>query len=117
MTRQPLHSLLGVLALGLVGPACFAEERPPSAKTPLDDYVAKADATYSWKVVQTIPGAGYTTFIVDMNSQTWRAVPEVDRPVWQHWLVVVKPETVAHDTALLMIGGGKNDGMPPTRPS
>src|SRR5208282_928218 len=69
------------------------------------------------KVVQTIPGAGYTTFIVDMNSQTWRAVPEVDRPVWQHWLVVVKPETVAHDTALLMIGGGKNDGMPPTRPS
>jgi hypothetical protein len=55
-----------------------------AADNPLDDYIAKPDSTYSWKLLKTIPGEGYTTFVVDMKSQTWRAVPEVDRPVWQH---------------------------------
>jgi len=84
-------------------------------KTPLDDYVAKADPTYEWKVVQTIPGDGVTTFIVDLKSQTWRALPEVDRTVWQHWLVVVKPDSVKHETAFLTIGGGKNGSAAPTQ--
>jgi PhoPQ-activated pathogenicity-related protein len=86
-------------------------------KTPLDDYIARPDATYSWKVVNTIPGDGYTTFIVDLKSQTWRSAPEVDRPVWQHWLVVVKPAAVKHDIGFLSIGGGKNDGKVPAGPN
>lgn len=88
-----------------------------AARTPLDDYVAKPDATYTWKVINTIPGDGYTTFVVDMTSQTWRAVPEVDRPVWQHWLVIVKPESVKHDTGFLFIGGGDNKSQPPKTPN
>jgi PhoPQ-activated pathogenicity-related protein len=52
-----------------------------------------------------------------MKSQTWRSVPEVDRSVWQHWLVIVKPETVKYQTAFLTIGGGKNDGQAPAGPS
>ena len=84
-----------------------------AADTPLDDYIAKPDSTYSWKLLKTIPGEGYTTFVVDMKSQTWRAVPEVDRPVWQHWLVIVKPDEVKHQTAFLTIGGGRNDRNPP----
>jgi PhoPQ-activated pathogenicity-related protein len=91
-------------------PAAFCE-----AKTPLDDYIAKPDATYSWKLVNTIPGDGYTTFVLDMNSQTWRKTPEVDRPVWQHWVTIVKPDKVDHDTGLLWIGGGKNGGKPPDK--
>src|SRR5262249_35290050 len=59
----------------------------PARKTPLDDYIAKPDPTYSWKLVETVRGDGHTTFIVDLKSQTWRATPEVDRAVWQHWLV------------------------------
>src|SRR5438105_737351 len=86
-------------------------------KTPLDEYVAKPDATYSWKLLKTIPGDGYTTFVVDLKSQTWRSVPEVDRPVWQHWLVIVKPDTVKHQTAFLNIGGGRNDRKPPEQPN
>ncbi len=101
--------VLGFLSLG-------AETALPK-KTALDDYIAQKDPTYSWKVVKTIPGDGFTTFVVDLKSQTWRKPPEVDRAVWQHWLVVVKPEGVKHDTALLFIGGGRNGGDPPDKPS
>ena len=84
-------------------------------KTPLDDYIAKPDPTYAWKLVKTIPGDGVTTFVLDLKSQTWRATPEVDRPVWQHWLTIVKPDEVKHDTAFLSIGGGRNGGQRPGR--
>jgi PhoPQ-activated pathogenicity-related protein len=83
------------------------------AKTPLDEYVAKPDSTYEWKVVKTIPGEGVTTFVVDLKSQSWRATPEVHRAVWQHWLVIVKPDAVKHDTGFLNIGGGRNGSPAP----
>ena len=93
--------------LGLV-PGAAGAEPVNGKKTPLDDYVAKPDPAYSWKVVKTVRGDDYTTFIVDLKSQNWRSVPEVDRTLWEHWLVIVKPKTVRHDTGLLMIGGGSN---------
>src|SRR5262249_31079449 len=42
--------------------ACASAEEPLNGKkTPLDEYVAKADPAYEWKVVKTIPGEGVTT--------------------------------------------------------
>src|SRR5436309_3190370 len=99
-----------VLALS----ACaFGLEPVNGPRTALDEYVARPDPTYEWKVVKTIPGDGVTTFVVDLKSQSWRAVPDVDRAVWQHWLVVVKPDAVKHPTAFLNIGGGRNGSPPP----
>jgi PhoPQ-activated pathogenicity-related protein len=95
----------------------YGAEPPASRKTALDDYIAKADPTYSWKLVKTIRGDGYSTFVVDLQSQSWRTIPEVDRPVWQHWLVIIKPDLVKHDTALLHIGGGKNGAKAPDKPN
>src|SRR5437868_11202499 len=86
---------------------------PTNGTTALDEYIAKRDPTYAWKLVNTIPGDGVTTYVVELTSQTWRAKPEVDRPVWQHWLVVIKPDKVEFDTANLHIGGGRNGGPPP----
>ncbi|HLJ93088.1 MAG TPA: PhoPQ-activated pathogenicity-related family protein [Gemmataceae bacterium] len=107
-----------ILVAGLaLPPGAVGAEPVNGPKTPLDEYVSKADPTYAWKVVKTVPGDGITTFIVDLQSQRWRSVPEVDRPVWQHWLIIVKPKTVQHDTALLTIGGGRNDGPVPEAPS
>ena len=43
--------------------ACASGAEPPpvnGAKTPLDEYVAKPDPAYEWKVVKTIPGDGVT---------------------------------------------------------
>jgi PhoPQ-activated pathogenicity-related protein len=79
-----------------------------AAETALDRYVAKPDPTYSWKIVRTVPGNGMTQFIVDLKSQTWRTEKDVDRPVWQHWLNIVKPAKATSKIAFLFIGGGAN---------
>jgi PhoPQ-activated pathogenicity-related protein len=89
---------------------------PTNGKTAFDAYIAQADPSYSWKLVKTLKGDGYTTFVVDLTSQTWRARPEVDRPVWQHWLTIVKPDVVKHDSAFLRIGGGRNGRAAPDKP-
>lgn len=113
--RQRLVTIrLAGLALLLFTPAPSVAQ---TTKTPLDEYIAKADPTFSWKLINTIPGDGYTTFVVDLKSQSWRSPPEVDRAVWQHWLVITKPNVVQHDTAFLRIGGGKNGDAAPERPS
>src|SRR5688572_19698220 len=106
MSTSRIVPLLGLTLSALLAmPAGTpGDEAVNGPKTPLDEYVARPDPTYAWKVVKTVPGDGYTTFTVDLKSQSWRAPPEVDRAVWQHWLVVVKPHEVRHDTAFLNIG-------------
>jgi len=100
-----------VLIVGLVGAARAADTLP--ARTAFDDYIAKPDPSYAWNLVETIPGPGYTTFVIDMKSQTWRTPQEVDRPLWQHWLIVVKPDKVTSNKAFITVSGGANDGKPP----
>ena len=51
-------------------------------ETALDRYVAKRDPSYNWEVVDTIPGNGYTTYVLDLTSQRWRSESDVDRPAW-----------------------------------
>jgi PhoPQ-activated pathogenicity-related protein len=98
--------LLFVIAL-CAAPALRAEE------TALDRYVARPDPTYAWKVVGTTTGDGLTQYVVDLKSQTWRSEKDVDRPVWQHWLTIVKPAKPSSKIAHLRIGGGANGGEPP----
>ncbi|MHC4557186.1 MAG: PhoPQ-activated pathogenicity-related family protein [Planctomycetota bacterium] len=85
--------------------------------TPLDDYVAAPDANYSFNVINTVPGLGYTAYIIDMTSQSWRSKDEVDRTLWQHWLTIVKPDKASGNKALLWINGGRNGGNAPTSPN
>jgi PhoPQ-activated pathogenicity-related protein len=84
-----------------------------AAETALDRYVKKADDTYAYKVVNTAKGEGYTSFVVELTSQTWRKPPEVDRTVWKHWLTIVKPDRVDHSTGYLFITGGSTKDKAP----
>src|SRR5207302_896545 len=95
-------------------PIVLLEAGPLRAEeTALDRYVAKPDPTYAWRVVRTVPGPGLTQYIVDLKSQTWRTEKDVDHPVWQHWLSIVKPAKPASRLAFLRITGGANGGEPP----
>ncbi len=78
--------------------------------TALDRYVAQPDSSYEWKIVahQTVPQGDI--YIIQLTSQTWLTADEVDRPVWQHWLTVVKPKGTTTNKALMFIGGGSNGG-------
>ncbi len=82
--------------------------------TALDDYVAAPDASYSWSVSNVVSGSGYTDVVIDLTSQTWLTSAEVDRTLWEHWLVLTIPDTVSTSTGLLFIAGGSNGGSPPT---
>src|SRR5215467_9267345 len=86
-------------------------------QTALDRYVAKPDPAYVWKLAGTVQGSGYKAFVLELTSQTWRSAAEVDRPVWKHWLTIVRPDAVTTNKALLFIGGGNNTDPQPKGPS
>ena len=117
MNHHSVHSArtvrlrLAALLVLLLSSPVFAQE------TALDRYIAKPDPNYSWKLMKTLPGEGYTGYIVELTSQSWRSAAEVDRPVWKHWLTIVKPDKPAGGKAMLFVGGGNNkDAMPATIP-
>ncbi len=74
----------------------------------LEAYIAREDPSYAWRLVHSEPGRRATTHFLHLTSQTWRTRKEVDRSLWQHWLVVVEPEEVASSTGFLFISGGRN---------
>ncbi len=82
--------------------------------TDLDKYVKAKDPSYSWKLRMTVKGTGYTAYLIDMKSLTWRSPMEVDRTEWQHDLTIIKPDNLSPGPALLAISGGSN-GTPPTK--
>jgi PhoPQ-activated pathogenicity-related protein len=81
--------------------------------TALDHYVKQPDPHYEWRLERSIPGKGYTTFLLQMTSQQWLTAQEVDQPIWNHWMLLVRPDEVQHNTGLLFISGGSNDRPPP----
>jgi len=102
------------LAIGLQG-SCLAEEALP-ARTALDDYVDQKDDTFSWEVVKSGTSGDMQTFVLTMNSQTWRTKAEVDRPVWQHWITIAVPKNVKSEIGFMFVGGGGNGGEAPNGP-
>lgn len=86
-------------------------------ETALDRYVAQADAHFTWQKVAEQRDESATGYAIDLVSQHWLTPKEVNRPEWRHWLLIVKPDIVAHSTALLMVSGGSNRPGNPPRPS
>jgi PhoPQ-activated pathogenicity-related protein len=86
---------------------------PSNDRTALDKYVEAPDPTYKYELVSKAPGKGYTTYILKMTSQTWRSTSEVDRNVWWHWMILVKPDEVKSDKSLLYISSGNNNSAAP----
>jgi PhoPQ-activated pathogenicity-related protein len=113
MMKALRRALLAALVFFSASAAVSAQQ-PVGQRTPLDDYIAKPDATYKWELVNKTISSAVTTYVLELTSQTWRAVPEVDRPIWKHYLTIVKPVKVEYDTAFIMIGGGANGGKPPS---
>jgi PhoPQ-activated pathogenicity-related protein len=87
-----------------------------AAATPLDDYIAKPDASYTYNLVQTIDSPLGKVYVIDMKSQTWRSEKEVNRTLWQHWVSIYVPTDVTSSTALLFINGGSNRNTTPPKP-
>jgi PhoPQ-activated pathogenicity-related protein len=82
--------------------------------TALDQYVAAPDPSYRYERLTTLEGDGYTAAVLRMTSQQWRSPAEVDRPLWTHFLTIIRPLQVRHRTGLLVLSGGANGKAPPS---
>lgn len=92
-------------------PASYAR----ASETALDRYVAAPDPSFAWKVLRELPAQGATATLLEMTSQRWLTEQEVQRPLWTHWITVIRPERVTSETALLFITGGNLERQAPTR--
>lgn len=84
-------------------------------KTALDEYVAKPDPNYSFKLVNKMEGDGGTVYVIEMISQKWLTDEEVDQPLWKHWVTIIKPNDLSSSTGLLFITGGGTDRPAPSK--
>jgi len=103
----------------ILGAALLADCTAPATlvaqETAFDRYIQAPDANYAWSLVRTVEGNPTTTYVIKLTSQSWLTPADVNRTVWEHWLIVVKPKQVASHTALLMVTGGGNGGSPPEK--
>jgi PhoPQ-activated pathogenicity-related protein len=97
---------------GLI-PVLSAGSARGGEETALDRYVAAPDPNYHYRLLTTAVGEDYTAYILELTSQQWRTAEEVDRPVWKHWLTVVRPDQMTTSTSLLIVSGGSNERPPP----
>ena len=76
-------------------------------ETALDAYVHNDDPTWGWEVRNTYQIEGTKVYSLLFISQKWHGI------LWKHELIVIVPESLKHDGALLFIDGGSvNDGIP-----
>jgi PhoPQ-activated pathogenicity-related protein len=104
----------------LIVASCFAliAAAPRAGKlTGLDKYVDAPDSNYHYELVKTIPGEGYTTYVIDLTSQAWRTAAEVNHPIWKHWLTIIRPDQVSSTTGFLYITGGSIKDKAPDKPT
>ncbi len=87
----------------------------PKRPTALDRYVREPDSSFRYELALERKDRDLSIYSVNLTSQTWRSAAEVDRPVWKHWLTIIKPAEVKHSTAFLFITGGSHRDTPPER--
>eukprot|EP01130_Rhizamoeba_saxonica_P000875 TRINITY_DN10765_c0_g1_i1.p1 TRINITY_DN10765_c0_g1~~TRINITY_DN10765_c0_g1_i1.p1 ORF type:complete len:481 (-),score=101.69 TRINITY_DN10765_c0_g1_i1:42-1484(-) len=86
-----------------------------SNETALDKYMQLPDDAYSYKHVSTISGAGYSTYVLELTSQTWLTPDDSSIYTWKHWLTICVPDEPKQvDTGMVFIDGGSNRPNPPT---
>lgn len=96
-------------------PAGPSAEAMSFVLTALDEYVAAPDPNFSFELVNTFSGSGFDGYVLKLTSQEWRTADEVNRTLWQHWLIMAVPTSLTPDihTALLAITGGNNNSATP----
>ena len=80
--------------------------------TPLDDYVAKPDPAFKYTKIGSSEKDGVTTVVYHLVSQTWLDTSKVDRPLWEHTVLVSIPKELKYNKAMMFIGGGANSKEP-----
>lgn len=76
-------------------------------ETALKAYLNNNDATLKWELKSQFKGIGVTYFQILLTSQTWQTIP------WTHDLIVIAPDNMQYNDALIIINGGSNSNGAP----
>ena len=103
------------LTVACLSQTVMAESAQDSQQNAIDAYVAKPDAEFKWEVAEITVEDGYESVAIDLTSQRWLTEEVVDRPIWQHRLILTVPDQLhTNDIAFLYITGGSNTAEPRT---
>ena len=91
-----------VLTVSAVSHAAITPE------TALQAYLHNADKSFKWEVQEKHKGEGVTQYRVEFTSQVWRGI------TWKHELIIIVPDILKFNDALLFITGGHNDKTVPS---
>jgi len=88
---------------------------PISSGNLLRDYVQAPDPTFRYEIVHSSSESDHDYHVLKMYSQHWLADSLVDETEWWHWVSIVVPKKVEHQTGMMWIGGGARDTPLPTK--
>lgn len=113
MWKVPARWLFAVLSLFAaaflfaVPGASDARSEEVAIPTALQDYVAKPDESFGWKLIGKTEQPLGTIYDIELTSQTWQGL------VWKHVLMIYEPRKLRHhEHSLLFITGGANLNKP-----
>lgn len=106
--KQSFYHFISVALLLLCSAATQAQTPGGLQLTALDRYVQEPDSSYRYSVLEVVAGEGYSTYIVEMTSQTWLTENEVNLPKWEHFMTITAPDELASDIGFVTISGGSN---------
>ncbi|WP_163379904.1 PhoPQ-activated pathogenicity-related family protein [Cyclobacterium sp. SYSU L10401] len=113
---------LNTVLIFLLLSSCQTDRKPenkPSEVRGIDllkAYVAEDQEAFDYELVLESQAEGYSYYVLKMVSQEWLTTAEVDSTHWWHWVSFVIPDSLHHDTSLLMVTGGSSQSKLPQKP-
>lgn len=100
-----------IIPIFLIAVSCSQPEDTAEIN-PFEEYLSEVHPSYSYQLEETFEEENYNAYVLRMVSQQWLTNEEVEETEWWHWVTIVVPDTVEHQTGMLWIGGGSVDTRP-----
>jgi PhoPQ-activated pathogenicity-related protein len=105
--RMKIFLLSILLTFVFFQPVNSAVKKPVTPESALQAYLQNGDSSFKWEVTDKLKGEGITFFKIGFTSQTWQKIH------WTHDLMIMVPDELKFNNALLFITGGSNKNGKP----
>ncbi len=102
-----LFLLSVLLTFVLFQPAFSTDKKQVTPETALQAYLHNGDTSFKWDLKEKQKGDGVTFYRIEFTSQTWQNIH------WTHDLMLMVPDELKFNDALLFITGGSNKNEMP----
>ena len=91
----------------LFQPGFSADKKQVTPETALQAYLQNGDTSFKWDLKEKHQGDGMTFYRIEFTSQTWQKIH------WTHEMMLMVPDELKFNDALLFITGGSNKNEVP----